>query len=119
MQHSIVLKEQGRYNAFPVLAQLPDGPLTIGCISSPFGDHYGLADWLTFVSSDNGRTWTQSEDSTLPPNWPGTSPRERYDRLSGILPDGTFMAVASVGHEFWTLDRREEAEARGLRFVEN
>ena len=119
MQHRIVVKEKGRYNAFPVLNQLPDGRLTIGCISSPFGDHYGLADWLTFVSSDDGRTWTQSKDPFLPPNWTGTSPRERYDRLSGILPDGTLMAVGSVGHEFWTMDRREEAEARGLSFVED
>ena len=119
MQHRIVLKETGRYNAFPVLTQLPDGVLTIGCISSPFGDHYGLADWRTFVSRNNGRTWKQSDDPKLPPNWPGTSPREQYDRLSGVLSDGTFMAVGSVGPEIWALDRREEAEARGLSFVED
>ena len=119
MRHRIVLKEKGRYIAFPVLHHLPDGRLAIGCISSPFGDHYGLADWLAFVSTDHGETWTQSDDPTLPPNWPGTSPRERYDRLSGILPDGSFMAVGSVGHEFWRPDRREEAEARGLGFVED
>jgi len=119
MRHRIVLKEEGRYTAFPVLHHLPDGRLTIGCISSPFGDHYGLADWLTFVSTDHGETWTQSDDSTLPPNWPGTSPRERYDRLSGILPDGSFMAVGSVGREFWASDRREEAGARGLGYIED
>lgn len=119
MQHRIVVKEKGRYNAFPVLNQLPDGRLTIGCISSPFGDHYGLAGWLTFESRDHGRTWTPSEDPMLPPNWPGTSPRERYDRLSGVLPDGTLMAVGSVGQEIWPLDRREEAEARSLRFVDD
>ncbi len=119
MQHHIVLKEKGCYNAFPVLHHLSDGRLAIGCVSAPFGDHYGLADWLTFVSTDRGETWTPSDDRVLPPNWPGTSPRERYDRLSGVLPDGTLMAVGSVGQEFWETDRREEAEARGLGLVKD
>ncbi len=41
MEQTIVLKEEGRYSAFPVLDVLPDGRLAIGCVSSPFGDHHG------------------------------------------------------------------------------
>lgn len=35
MEHFVVLREEGRYNAFPILDPLPDGRLAIGCISSP------------------------------------------------------------------------------------
>ncbi len=119
MEHTIILKEKGRYNAFPVLDHLPDGRLTLGFISSPVGDHMGMGDWAVFVSSDSGSTWQRSDDPTLPPNWPGTTPREKYDRLSRIMPDGSFMAVGSVGHELWDFGRRAEAEARGLRIIED
>lgn len=115
MEHTIVIREEGRYNAFPVLDHLPDGRLSIGCISSPVGDHVGMGDWPVFVSADNGATWTRSDDPTLPPNWPGSTPREQYDRLCRIMPDGSFLAVGSIGHELWDPARRAEAEARGLR----
>ena len=68
MEHFVVLCEEGRYNAFPVLDQLPDGRLAIGCISSPVGDHMGMGDWPVFVSEDRGATWSPSDDPTLPPN---------------------------------------------------
>ena len=74
MEHTIILREEGRYNAFPVLDQLPDGRLSIGCISSPVGDHVGMGDWPVFISADSGKTWTRSEDPTLPPTWPRTTP---------------------------------------------
>ena len=101
MKHTIVLREEGRYNAFPVLHQLADGRLAIGCVSSPVGDHMAMGDWPVFESSDSGETWSRSDDPALPPNWPGNTPREQYDRLCGVLPDGTWMAVGSVGYECW------------------
>ena len=119
MKHTIVLREEGRYNAFPVLHQLADGRLAIGCVSSPVGDHMAMGDWPVFESTDSGETWSRSDDPALPPNWPGSTPREQYDRLCGVLPDGTWMAVGSVGYECWNLDRRAEAEARGLRIIED
>ncbi len=119
MKHTIVLREEGRYNAFPVLHQLAGGRLAIGCISSPVGDHLGLGDWPVLESTDQGETWPPSDDPGLPPNWPGSTPRERYDRLCGVLPDGTWMAVGSVGYECWEPGRRAEAKARGLRIVED
>ena len=115
MEHTIVLREEGTYNAFPVLNQLLDGRLSIGCVSSPFADHWGMGGWAVLASDDDGATWSHSDDPALPANWPGYGPREQYDRLCGVLPDGTFMAVGSVGQETWDPDRRAEAEARGLR----
>ena len=34
MEHTIVLKEEGRYSAFPVLDVLADGRLAIGCATT-------------------------------------------------------------------------------------
>ncbi len=119
MEHIIVLREEGRYNAFPVLDPLPDGRLSLACISSPVGDHMGMGDWPVFVSADSGTTWTRSDDPALPPNWPGSTPREQYDRLCRIMPDGSFLAVGSVGYELWDPSRRAEAEARGLRVMDD
>ena len=119
MKHTVILREEGRYNCFPVLHQLAGGRLAIGCISSPVGDHMAMADWPVFASADNGETWVRSDDPALPPNWPGSTPREQYDRLCGVLPDGTWMAVASVGYECWDPSRRAEAEARGLEIHED
>ena len=114
MEHFVVLREEGRYNAFPVLDLLPDGRLAIGCVSSPVGDHMGMGDWPVFVFEDRGTTWSLSDDPALPPNWPGSTPREKYDRICRIMPDGSFLAVGSVGYELWDPDRRDEAEARGF-----
>ncbi|MEE2658224.1 MAG: sialidase family protein [Candidatus Latescibacterota bacterium] len=118
MEHTIILREEGRYNAFPILDRLPDGRLTLACISSSVGDHMGMGNWPVFVSADSGRTWTRSDDPTLPPNWPGTTPREKHDRLCRIMPNGRFVAVGSVGYELWDPGRRDEAEARGLQIYE-
>ena len=114
MEHTIVLKEEGRYSAFPVLDVLPDGRLAIGCVSSPFGDHHGLAARAVLMSADGGRRWSRCDAPDLPPNWPGSQPRELCDRMCRILPDGSYRAVTSVGFEVWPLERRAEAEGRGL-----
>ena len=58
MKHTIVLREEGRYNAFPVLHRLAGGRLAIGCISSPVGDHLGMGGWPVLESTDGGETWT-------------------------------------------------------------
>ena len=71
------------------------------------------------ASTDNGESWIRSDDPGLPPNWPGSTPREQYDRLCGVLPNGTWMAVPSVGYESWDPSPRAEAEARGLEIHED
>ena len=82
-------------------------------ISSPFADHYGLADWVVVVSEDQGRTFRPTDDPTIPLTWPGTTPREQYDRFAAVMPDGTYLAAGAVGIESWPATRRDEATALG------
>ena len=98
----------------PLPRLLPDGRLAVGLVSSPFADHFGLADWIVLVSEDQGETFEETNDQTIPLNWPGTTTRERYDRFADILPDGTYLAAGTVGFEVWPKDRREEAVDAGL-----
>ena len=128
MEHFILYKQKGIYAGFPVLNHLPDGRLTVGIPVSPFFDHYGVGDWIVLLSEDEGKTWTQTHDSSLPQCWQGTSPREKYDRFAfmlvastqdnqqviAVMPDGIFLASGSVGWEVWTKDKAKEAEAMGL-----
>jgi len=114
MKHLTLYKQKGIYAGFPVLNHLPNGSLTVGIPASPFFDHYGIGDWIVFLSEDEGETWTQTHDSTLPQCWPRTSPREKYDRFAAVMSDGTFVASGSVGWEVWTKDKASEAKAMGL-----
>ena len=72
------------------------------------------------MSNDRGATWARDDDDlSLPSNWPGSTPRERYDRLSCVLPDGSYLAAGTVGPEKWGADRRAEAAGRGLNIFED
>tara|TARA_Y100000588_G_scaffold122093_1_gene133786 strand:- start:179 stop:1243 length:1065 start_codon:yes stop_codon:yes gene_type:complete len=98
---------------------LPDGRLAVGFVASPFADHFGLADWVVLVSEDQGETFEETNDPTIPLTWPGTLPRERYDRFADILPNGTYLAAGTVGFEVWPKDRLPQAEALGLYACEH
>ena len=114
MKHTILYKRDGYYAGFPVLDHLPDGRLTVGIPVSPFHDHYAIGNWVVRVSEDEGETWTDTDDSRLPQNWRGASPREKYDRFAAVMPDGTYLCAGSVGWEVWEATQREHAEAQGL-----
>jgi hypothetical protein len=114
MQHGILYKRPGYYSLGPVPQLLPDGRLTVGVVSSPFADHYGLADWIVFVSDDKGETFTETNDQTIPLAWPAALPRESYDRYAEIQPDGSYLAAGTVGFEVWPKERAAEAEEQGL-----
>lgn len=114
MNHAILYKREGFYAGFPVLTHLPDGRLMVGIPVSPFHDHYAIGDWVVLVSEDEGETWRESDHPTLPYNWPGTSPREKYDRFAAVMPDGSYLCAGSVGWEVWSAERKAEAEAQGL-----
>jgi hypothetical protein len=114
MQHSILYKRPDRYALGPVPQLLPDGRLAVGVVSSPFADHYGMADWVVLVSEDQGETFTETDDPTIPLTWPGSHPRERYDRYADVQCDGTYLAAGTVGFVVWPKERREEAEALGF-----
>ena len=115
MKHSIVFREKGVYGAFPVLDHLPDGRLAIGLGRSTFRDHFLIGEWFVLVSSDEGETWSETADPTLPATWPGANSRERSDRFAAVMPDGSYLCAGKIGAEAWPASRREEALERGLR----
>ena len=117
MQHSIISKRDGYYTAFPQLHHFPDGRLAVGAPASPFSDHYAIDPRVEFIvveSRDEGATWTETDDPTIPYNWPGIHPRERYDRFAAVMPDGAYVCAGSVGWEIWSIERTSEAQAQGL-----
>ena len=117
MQHSIISKRDGWYTAFPQLYRFLNGRLAVCVPASPFSDHFAVDRRVEFVvveSRDGGATWTATDDLTIPYNWPGTNPRERYDRFADIMPDGSFFCAGSVGWEIWPVERSAEAQAQGL-----
>jgi len=115
MKHSAIFREQGIYGAFPILNHLPDGRLTIGFSLSPFHDHWALGEWTVLVSTDEGDTWTKTDDPTIPATWPASNPREQSDRFAGVMADGTYVCAGAVGIEAWDESRKTEAEERGLK----
>jgi hypothetical protein len=119
LQHGEPFRRAGTYAPFPVLDVLPDGRLALGFPSNDVDaqDHGFMYDWNVLVSSDHGSTWLPSEDPTIPFNWPGTGPRERWDRFAAVLPDGTYLATGAIGWTHWDATRREEAEAAGLQIA--
>ena len=114
MRHSILYKRPDHYSLGPVPQLLPDGRLAVGVVSSPFADHFGMAEWVVLVSEDQGETFAETDDQTIPLAWPGSHPRERYDRYADIQPDGTYLAAGTVGFETWPKERQQEAEALGF-----
>jgi len=113
-EHVIIRKRAGRYIPFPQLDLLPDGRLAVGVWDAPFPSHYGDGDWAVMSSVDGGHTWMDDDDPGIPFNWPGSSTREKADRLAVVLPDGARLAAGTVGWEYWSAERRAEAEARRL-----
>ncbi len=117
LEHSVLRKQAGTYAAFPVIELLADGRLAVAYLSNDANirDHYGFGDWTVVTSADGGVTFAPAapDDMSIPFNWPGTSPRERYDRFAGEMPDGTLVTAGGVGFEEAPADRVEEARAAG------
>ena len=96
---------------------MSDGRLAVAVPASPFHDHFHVdrrSEFLVFESRDFGDTWQESDDPTIPYNWPGQNPRERYDRFADVMADGSYLCAGSVGWQMWTAERRAEAEQLGL-----
>ena len=112
----VIHKHPGRYvGPEHTLLLLPDGRLAAGVRSAPWADHAGPGEWVVRVSADGGRTWTEDADPAMPLNWPGSATRERADRLSVVLADGTWVAAGAVSWEEWPASRRDEATAEHRR----
>ena len=114
MKHSVVYKEEGVYTGWPLPALLPDGRLTVVVQVSHLVEHFALGERITLVSDDYGESWSESNDPSIPSNWPGSSTRERHDRYEAILPGGRYLAAGGVGWEAWPASDRAKADEMGL-----
>lgn len=103
----------------PNMDVLSDGRIIAGARVQEWADHEPVGDWRAFISEDEGSTWKDTEDDTIPYNWPGTTPREKLERMEKILPNGDYICAGSVGPETWPAERREEARELGLKIHEN
>jgi hypothetical protein len=114
--HSVPFRRAGTYAPFPLVERLPDGRLALAFPSNDHDlqDHGFFFDWNVLVSADAGDSWEPSGDPALPFNWPGSGPRERWDRYAAVQADGSWLATGAVGWTLWPAARRAEAEAEGL-----
>ncbi len=119
MRHNVIFKRDGHYSGMPNLAILADGRLAAGARVQTHGSHEPVGDWRAFVSEDDGATWNETDDSTIPYNWPGTTPREKMERAEIVQPNGDYVCAGAKGAEYWPAERRAEAEDRGLRIREH
>jgi hypothetical protein len=114
MKHSVLYKKEGVYTGWPLPALLPDGRLTVVVQVSHLVEHFALGERITLVSDDHGESWSESDDPSIPSNWPGSSTRERHDRYEAILPGGRYLAAGGVGWEVWPASDRAKADEMGL-----
>ena len=114
MKHSVLYKKEGVYTGWPLPALLPDGRLTVVVQASHLVEHFALGERITLVSDDQGETWSESDDPSIPSNWPGSSTREKHDRYEAILPGGRYLAAGGVGWEVWPASDRAKADEMGL-----
>lgn len=111
--YGVVIAEQAVY---PRIEVLPDGRLAAGYARNVAWDYFVGGEWFVAVSDDGGMTWTEASDPTIPFTWPGSSTRERHDRVAQMLPDGTWWTAGIVGWQAWPAADQARAEAEG-RYV--
>ena len=102
IKHNLVYKKTGWYSAFPQLYHAENDRLVIGIPSSRFTDHFHVDTKSRFIvleSTDLGSSWIPTNDPSIPFNWPGSNPRERYDRFANIMPDGSYLCAGLAGWE--------------------
>ncbi len=114
MEHHVVYKKKGFYSGWPLPSFLPDGRLSVVLQSAPRPEHYALGQRITLVSDDEGESWQESDDPSIPSNWPAASTREGHDRFERVMDNGRYLAAGGVGFEQWLQSDKEKAEARGL-----
>ena len=119
LDHFVIFKREGHYSGMPNIEVLPDGRLVAAARVQTHAYHEPVGAWLAFVSEDDGETWTETDDPTIPYNWPGTTPREKMERLERMLPDGSYLCAGAAGCEYWPSECRAEAENLGLQVVDH
>jgi hypothetical protein len=101
---------------YPRLEATGDGRLMAAVPLHAAVDFFVHGELQVLVSEDLGASWSATDDPALPLNWPGSSTRERWDRATRVLSDGTWLGAGAVGWQAWPAERRAEAEAMG-KFV--
>ena len=119
MEHSVIFKREGHYSGMPNLEILPDGRLVAAARVQDHSYHEPIGEWRAFLSEDDGVTWNETDDPTIPYNWPSTTPREKMERFERVLSDGTYLCAGTLGCEYWLKERRAEAEKLGLQITEH
>jgi hypothetical protein len=114
MKHSVVFKQEGTYTG-GFLEVLPDGRLTVAMHVRKEHSHMPVGAYVVLVSTDDGESWAETDDPTIPANWTPTGPYDRRDHFALVKPDGSYLAASSGTWEVWPVERRQEAEEQGLR----
>ena len=94
MEHQVLYRRDGYYSGFPHIDQLRDGRLAVRLTSSLHGDHYlvGLTGKkIVLVSDDEGRSWAESDDPSVPYNWAGGFGYEHSDSFAAVMAEGTYV----------------------------
>ena len=116
-EHDTPFRRAGTYAPFPVLDRLAEGGWRSASRRTTRTSRT-TASCTTGTCSPPPTTAPRgppSDDPAVPFNWPGTGPRERWDRYAAALPDGSYLAAGAIGWTTWEAGRRAEAEAAGLQ----
>lgn len=119
MEHQVLYRRDGYYSGFPHIDQLRDGRLAVRLTSSLHGDHYrvGLTGKkIVLVSDDEGRSWAESDDPSVPYNWAGGFGYEHSDSFAAVMADGTYVSAGVIRWEIWPVERSREAANQGFEF---
>ena len=88
----IIFKQEGSYSCFPTLENLPDGRLVIPVTQRDWPSHHSTGRLRVFTSDDEGESWQETHDGTLPPLWKGATGKFRC-----LLDDGTWLDMGAGG----------------------
>ena len=114
MRHTIVHRRDDIHAGHARLDMLPDGRLAVGIplrTVSPW--HPRIDDWLVLESADEGETWSETDDPSIPFNWSGRTPREKLGRFAAVASDGSYLCAGATGLELWPEERAQEARDEG------
>ncbi len=91
-EHARILEKAGAYCCFPSLWSLPDGRLMAAVTERERPSHSSMGITRLFLSSDGGKSWEETADTSLSPLWPGATGKFRT-----VMADGAWLDVGAGG----------------------
>ena len=91
-RHVEIFKKDGAYSCFPSLLQLPGGRLVVTVTERERPSHSSVGTPRVFTSDDDGDSWDETRDTSLPPLWPGATGKFRCE-----LADGRWLDMGAGG----------------------